>query len=124
MSSRTTFASLLTACLLAVGFLGLASASDAASAGQAVKKSRETARNYVLETKRRRRGPQIPQPRGPAYIYYDYPYYYSRGHYPTHIVRYVYYPSISYSRSSYPRYGGRCSDRHRGCVRQRGACKC
>ena len=35
---------------------------------------------------------------GPSYIYYDYPYYYSRGHYPTHIGGYVYYPRNYYTR--------------------------
>jgi hypothetical protein len=35
---------------------------------------------------------------GPSYIYYDYPYYYARGYYPTHIGGYVYYP---YYRSHY-----------------------
>ena len=42
--------------------------------------------------KHRGRGPRIYLPIGPSYIYYDYPYYYSRGHYPTHIGGYVYYP--------------------------------
>jgi hypothetical protein len=39
-------------------------------------------------------------PIGPSYIYYDYPYYYSRGHYPTHIGGYVYYRPY-YTRSRY-----------------------
>lgn len=42
--------------------------------------------------KHRRRGVRIPLHLGPAYIYQDYPYYYSRGFYPTHIGGYVYRP--------------------------------
>ena len=38
---------------------------------------------------------------GPSYVYYDYPYYYSRGHYPTHIGGYVYYALRNYY---YPRF--------------------
>ena len=103
MNSRNSFASLLTACFLAVVFLGIAPAADAASARKSVRKSGESARNYVLENKRRgRRGPRILLPIGPAYIYYDYPYYYSRGYYPTHIGGYVYYNPSYYSRSFYP----------------------
>ena len=33
--------------------------------------------------------------------YYDYPYYYSRGYYPTHIGGYIYYPYYLYDRSYY-----------------------
>jgi hypothetical protein len=132
MRYRNLFASSLMACLLATGLLGAPPAVDPASAGQAGAKAREGSRSYVLESKRRGqrrvRGPRIPLPIGPAYIYYDYPYYYSRGHYPTHIGGYVYY---------IPRATSRCADRHRRCVgkggnhrgsasfrRQRGACRC
>jgi hypothetical protein len=102
MSSRNSVASLLMPCLLAVGFLGIASATNDASAGKSIRKSGESGRNYVLERKRRAHGARIRLPIGPSYLYYDYPYYYSRGHYPTHIVRYVYYPSYyrSYDRGS------------------------
>jgi hypothetical protein len=58
----------------------------------------------VIEFKRRARGRRIHLPIGPSYIYYDYPYYYSRGHYPTHIGGYVYYPY--YYGSQYTRYRG------------------
>lgn len=78
------------ACVLAVGVLGIAPAADARSAGKSYQK-RESARNYVLKRKRRSRGPRIHLPIGPSYIYYDYPYYYSRGYYPTHIGGYAYY---------------------------------
>ncbi len=45
-----------------------------------------------------------------SYTYYDYPYYYSRGHYPTHIVRYVYYTPNGYFDRNYYR---RSLRRHR-----------
>lgn len=68
--------------------------SDRATAGKVAKK-RDQARSYVLERThrgyRRSRRQRIHLPIGPAYVYYDYPYYYSRGHYPTHIGGYVYY---------------------------------
>lgn len=56
-------------------------------------------------------------PLGPSYIYYDYPYYYSRGFYPTHIgPRYVYYGHpYFYGRGYHPIYGGKCFHRHRKC---------
>ena len=87
------------ACLLAGGFLGIAPVTDDASAAKL--KTGESGRNYMLEMKRRGRGPRIHLPIGPSYLYYDYPYYYARGHYPTHIGGYVYYPSYSHSRSYY-----------------------
>lgn len=124
MSRRNLFVSIL-ACLLAVGFLGIAPVPDIAWAGK--KKPRESARNHVLEMNRRGRGPRIHLPIGPSYTYYDYPYYYSRGHYPTHIGGYVYYPYNYYRRGYYARYGDRCSNWLRRCAlsrRQRGACRC
>ena len=108
MSSRNLFASVLMACLLAVGFLGIASVANAASVGPSILKPGESARNNVIEIKYRGRGPRLYLPIVP-YIAYDYPYYYSRGYYPTHIgPGYVYYgyPYYYYSRSYYPRYGG------------------
>jgi hypothetical protein len=98
MSSGNLFASSLMACLLAVGFLGIAPAANDASAGKSIRNHGESGRNYVLEMRRRNRGLRIPLPMGPSYIYYDYPYYYSRGHYPTHIGGYVYYPRNYYTR--------------------------
>lgn len=139
MSSRNLFASFLMACLLAAGTFGIAPVANAASAGMSLPKRGESARSYVIEIKRRGRGPRIHLPRGPGYIYYDYPYYYSRGYYPTHIGGYVYYPY--YSRNYYPRYGERCANGYRRCianlgynrnagsprrqnVRRIGACRC
>ena len=89
MSSRKLLASVLTACLLIVG-LGVD--PNAASAGQIGMKPGESARNDVVEVKHRSRGPWFYLPIAPSYLAYDYPYYYSRGHYPTHIAPgYVYY---------------------------------
>jgi hypothetical protein len=121
LNSRNLFASILMACLLAIGFLDMAS-PDAASAGQFVLKPEGT-RNYVLVGKRRARGTRIHLPMGPSYIYYDYPYYYCRGYYPTHIGGYVYYPP---RRNSYARYNGRCFNWHRKGVARKsaGACRC
>jgi hypothetical protein len=118
-------ASILVACLLAIGFLGSAPVADAASAWQAFLKPGESARNDVIEIKHRRRGrrgkplylPIVP------YSAYDYPYYYRRGHFPTHIgPGYVYY---GYPHFYSMKYNDRCSFRHRRCVaRKRGACIC
>lgn len=105
MSSRNLFASILMACLLTV--LG-----GAASAGQYFMKPGESATNNVIEIKHRGRGPWPNLPIAPSYLAYDWPYYYNRGHYPTHIgPGYVYYGyPYSYRRSSYyQRYGGICS---------------
>lgn len=55
----------------------------------------------MLKNKRQIRGTKIRLPVGPSYIYYDYPYYYARGYYPTHIGGYIYYPSYYYGRSRY-----------------------
>jgi hypothetical protein len=90
MCGRTLLASVVTACLLIAG-LGGASA-DSASAASIVAKAGEGARTNVIEIKHRSRGPWFYLPIAPSYLAYDYPYYYSRGHYPTHIAPgYVYY---------------------------------
>ena len=118
MSSRSLFASILMTCLLAVGFLGIVPVANAALAGQSFLNPGESARNNVIEIKRRGHDRRIYLPIGPSSIYYDYPYYYSRGYYPTHIgPGYVYYGNADYYRSGYyPRYGGRCSHWQRKCV--------
>jgi hypothetical protein len=103
MSSRNLFASILMAGLLAVGFLGIAPAANAESVGQTVLKPGKSAGSNVVKIKRPGRRVQIHLPIGPAYVYYDYPYYYSRGHYPMHIGGYVYYPHYYY-RSYYLDY--------------------
>ena len=86
MSSRNLFASILMACLLAVGFLGIAPATNAAAAVQIfLKPGEKSGGNSVAEIKNRGRGLRIYPRIAPSYLYYDYPYYYSRGYYPTHI---------------------------------------
>lgn len=93
MSNRNSFASILMPCLLAVGFLGMAPVANAAdSDGRSYLKPGKSVRSHVITIKPRRYGPRIPLPIGPGSVYCDYPYYYSRGHYPTHIGGYVYYP--------------------------------
>jgi len=103
MSGRSSLASILMACLLAIGFVGLAPVVNQAGAGQPLVRSGESARNNIIRIKRRARRVRIHLPIGPSYIYYDYPYYYSRGYYPTHIGGYVYYPHHHYRRY-HPRY--------------------
>jgi hypothetical protein len=103
MGSRNFLAATLMACLLAVGFLGIAPVANAESRNEASLrpgKSAKSAKNVVIDIKRPRRGPRIPLPIGPSYVYYDYPYYYSRGYYPRHIGGYVYYP-YPYDRGYY-----------------------
>ena len=47
-------------------------------------------------------------PIAPSYLYYDYPYYYSRGYYPTHIgPGFIYYGHPYYKSRYYLRYGSR-----------------
>jgi hypothetical protein len=106
------------ACVLLLGLLVLAPATNGASAGQAGAKHRESGRNYVLERKRRSGTIRIPLPRGPGQIYYDYPYYYARGHYPRHIGGYVYYPPYSRCGGWYLGCGSASARRHRG------GCRC
>ena len=103
MSSRNLSASILMACLLAGGFLGTAPVANAESSGQSSLKSRKNAWN-ATKIKRAGRRVRIRLPVGPGSVYYDYPYYYSRGYYRTHIGGYVYYPSYYY-RSYYWGYG-------------------
>jgi hypothetical protein len=89
MRSRNLIASILMACLPVVGFHSIAPAADVKPGGQPVYKTGKSVRNNVITIKRRTR---IHLPVGPTQVYCDYPYYYSRGHYPTHIGGYAYYP--------------------------------
>ena len=120
MNSRTLLASILTICLLAIGFLSISSVADAAPAGQSFLNLSENAksavRTDVTEVGYRERRPHIVWPIAPSYLAYDYPYYYSRGHYPTHIgPGYIYYGRpLFYRRAYYPKYGSRCR-LHRKC---------
>ena len=118
MRSRNSFAPVLTACVLAVGVLGIVPMANAASVGLPFLKATESAKTNVIEIRGRGRGPGLYVPIVP-YIAYDYPYYYSRGHYPTSIgPGYLYYgyPYSHYVRSYNARHGGRCSNGSRRCV--------
>jgi hypothetical protein len=101
MSSRHLFASILMVCLLPFSSLAIAPMANAESGGQSSLNSGKIARKSATKLKRRYSGVRIHLPIGPGSVYYDYPYYYSRGYYPTHIGGYVYY---AYYYRSY--YGG------------------
>lgn len=98
-------------CLVAVALMGSAADANAAKSKRAAASTGDSARSFVLERQARRHRPRtrIHLPVGPAYVYYDYPYYYSRGHYPTHIGGYVYYipRSRNYAYGNARRSGGR-----------------
>jgi hypothetical protein len=98
MRSRNLLASMAIACALAVGCLGTAQVAHAGSSGEPTLKRGKSAKDIVIDIKRRGRAPRIHLPIGPSSVYYDYPYYYSRGYYPTHIGGYVYYPYHYYRR--------------------------
>ena len=90
MCRRKLLPSFVAACLLIAGLGG--AGADPASAAPIVPKAGERARTNVIEIKHRSRSPWFYLPIAPSYLAYDYPYYYSRGHYPTHIAPgYVYY---------------------------------
>jgi hypothetical protein len=108
MISRRLFASILIACML-TDFGGPAAGANAATAVPSFLRLGERANKNVIEIRHRPRGPRIYLPIAPSYLAYDYPYYYSRGYYPTHIgPGYIYYGyPYFYRRSTYLRYGGR-----------------
>ncbi len=86
MCSRSLFASVLTAGLPAIALLlGAAPMANAESVGQSAHKSSKIAKYRAVHMRKQGCGPRIYLPIGPSYSYHDYPYYYSRGHYPTHI---------------------------------------
>jgi hypothetical protein len=103
MSSRKLFASIRMASLLAIGLLGFTPVASAASGSLILLHPGKSAANNVVEIKSRDRGPRLYTPIAPSYLYYDYPYYYSRGHYPTHIgPGFIYYGyPYSYYKSRY-----------------------
>jgi hypothetical protein len=96
MSSRNSLASILMACLLAAGFVDITPAAGAEPGERSIVKAGKSVRSNVITIKPRARGPRIHLPVGPSSVYCEYPYYYSRGHYPTHIGGYVYYPNYYY----------------------------
>ena len=114
MRNRNLFVSILMACLLTAGFAGIAPVAKAAPIGPSLQNPGAIAGSNLIEVKRRGHGVKIHLPKGPAYIYQDYPYYYSRGYYPTHIGGYVYYPSSSRAYTS--KYSGQCAKWHRKCA--------
>jgi hypothetical protein len=102
-------------CLLAVSFLNAAPVANAASAGPSILNPGKNVGNNVVEIKSRGRSLRLYLPITP-YIAYDFPYYYSRGFYPTHIEPgFIYYgfPYYYYDKGI---YGARCSYRDRKCV--------
>lgn len=125
MRCRNSFASILPACLLAAACLGIAPVTNAAPAGPYfLTPGKGLANNDVIEIKDRGRVPRTYVPIAPSYRYYDYPYYYSRGYYPTHIrpgFIYYGYPYASYRSLYLQRYGSRCFHWHRRCVAHKSA---
>jgi hypothetical protein len=93
---------------MALGFLFVAPAADAASIAPSVRMPDASA--GVVEVTYRGRGRRFFLPIAPSYQYYDYPYEYSVGRYPTHIKPgFIYFgrPFSYYSRSYYSKYGSR-----------------
>jgi hypothetical protein len=104
MRSRNLFASILIACVSTIGLGGLVPVANAASAGQPFLKFGESARNDVIEIRDRGRSAWPNLPIAPSYRAYDWPYYFRRGHYPTHIG-----PGYVYYGYPYTYRSGRCS---------------
>jgi hypothetical protein len=109
MTSRKSLAPVPLTCMLAVGFLGIAPVTNAAAVGLSLPHPGKNISNDVVEIKARGRGAGIYTPIAPSYRYYDYPYYYSRGFYPTHIrPGFIYYGyPYSYYTSRYRKFGSR-----------------
>lgn len=141
MSRWSSFASFLMACLLTAIFLGIpVPVAYGASAGSPFLELGKSPTGDVVEIKDRGRGARIYLPIAPSYLYYDYPYYYSRGYYPTHVgpgFIYYGYPYYRYKSRGYRKlYGRPCSYRPRRCVannrlgrapasaRHKGVCGC
>jgi hypothetical protein len=109
MSTPNLFASILTACALSACAGIVAPVANAASAGRPFLKFGESAMDNVIEIKHRSRSPWPNLPIAPSYLAYDWPYYFRRGHYPTHIgPGYVYY-DYPYTYRRGQKYGARCS---------------
>ncbi|MGI9410930.1 MAG: BA14K family protein [Hyphomicrobiaceae bacterium] len=111
MRLRNVFTSGVMACLLAAGFLAFASTSDTALAGQLSRKPAKSVKLKAVGIKRLRPGQRIQVPIVP-YIAYDYPYYYSRGFYPTHIGPGYIYTNYHVTNKRGYHYGGEAGDRH------------
>lgn len=98
----------------------LAHRANAAPAGQLFSDPGQRIEQHVVEIKKRRRAAESAvQPIAPSYTYYDFPYYYSRGHYPTHIrPGFVYFgtPYLGYAHHYRHDHAVKCTTRHRRCV--------
>ena len=92
MSRRRSLNAGLATSVLAIVLLGTAPAAYAEAGGHSSARSGKIAGGKAIKLKRRK-AVRIYLPVGPSSIYYDYPYYYARGYYPTHIGGYVYYRS-------------------------------
>ena len=103
--SRNSFANMTMTCLLIAGLQVLGSATNVAFAWQLLPTPATKTASDVIEIKNRVRGPWPILPIAPSYLAYDYPYYYNRGHYPTHIGG----PGFVYSGLPYTYRAGRCS---------------
>ena len=110
----------LIAQVLALGHFSATHRAVAAPSGQLFSGPGKSAGNLMIEVKKAGRAVErsVP-PIAPSYSYYDYPYYYSRGHYPTHIrPGFIYFgiPYLGHTYSQYSQQGVRCTTRHRRCV--------
>jgi hypothetical protein len=113
MRNGTLAAAILVGCSTLIATAGTVALTTAASAGKSVVKGGDLAKiNSQGDDS------WFFLPIAPSYLAYDYPYYYSRGYYPTHIgPGYIYYGQPYYVyRSSYgPKHDSRCVHR-RKCV--------
>lgn len=116
MSNRNVFASILMVCLLTIGFGGATSVANAAPAGQSFINPGASAGHQATKIEYRDRDRRIHLPIGPSYLYYDYPYYYSRGYYPRNIGPGYAYDYPNNYRPVNERGYGRCSYWSRRCV--------
>jgi hypothetical protein len=114
MKVSRSCAAILMAGSLAAGFLDSASAADVGFPAPPPPRSARAATDS---------GPPIVIPIAPSFIYYDYPYLYSIGHYPTHINPGMIISGVPYKYNSrrfyprYPKYSDRCAfvDRRAAC---------
>ncbi len=116
---RTPSVTMIVVCLLALGLAsGAAFPAAAAPLSGIAPTLVDNSGADIIDIKNRRRGPSVrPPPIASSYFYYDYPYYYARGHYPTHIRPGMIYFGVPYnSLSSDREYRERCSKRHHKCV--------
>jgi hypothetical protein len=84
---------------LAIGLMSVGPPSTDAAPRKSKNVSRsEDGRSFALRNRsvRPKRRVTVQLPLGPGSVYQDYPFLYSRGHYPTHIGGYSYYPPPLY----------------------------